>query len=259
MNEANPYPQHEISGPHARIRVYASSGFADGAGACDTLLIVPSDTLRTNEEPPRVNLYFAGQATKVKAGAKLIADISDDDGIAILGSDPQSSIFLEFDGSGYPIYVTDYFTYDHGSYTSGTVEYPLAAGFEPGRHTVLLKVFDNLGAASSDTLSFEIVEEGLYALSDVFNLPNPFSNGTNFVFQTTSPGAASIRVYTVSGVMVWERRVAATEGFNSVYWDGRDLAGDRLANGTYLYVLEMDFSGSYHRKETVEGKAVLLR
>jgi hypothetical protein len=252
-------PRRCRTGPHARIRVYASSGFADGAGACDTLLIVPSDTLRKNEEPPRVNLYFAGQATKVKAGAKLIADISDDDGIAILGSDPQSSIFLEFDGSGYPIYVTDYFTYDHGSYTSGTVEYPLAAGFEPGRHTVLLKVFDNLGAASSDTLSFEIVEEGLYALSDVFNLPNPFSNGTNFVFQTTSPGAASIRVYTVSGVMVWERRVAATEGFNSVYWDGRDLAGDRLANGTYLYVLEMDFSGSYHRKETVEGKAVLLR
>ncbi len=252
-------PRRCRTGPHARIRVYASSAFADGAGACDTLLIVPSDTLRTNEEPPRVNLYFAGQATKVKTGAKLIADISDDDGIAILGTDPQSSIFLEFDGSGYPIYVTDYFTYDHGSYTSGSVEYPLAAGFAPGRHTALLKVFDNLGAASSDTLSFEIVEEGVYALSDVFNLPNPFSDGTNFVFQTTSAGTAAIRVYNVSGVLVWERRAAAVEGFNSVYWDGRDLAGDRLANGTYLYVLEVEFSGSYHRAEKVEGKAVLLR
>lgn len=252
-------PRRCHTGPGARIRSYVSSPSIDGVGACDTLVIVPSDTVRADLEPPKVHLYFSGQATKVKAGAKLVADISDPDGIAILGSDPQSSIFLEFDGSGYPVYVTDYFTYDHGSYTTGTVEYPLSADFKPGTHTVLIKAFDNLGLAASDTLQFEIVEEGLYQVSDVFNLPNPFSKSTNFIFQVTNPADARISVFTVSGIKIWERRTAADEGFNSIYWDGRDLAGDRVANGTYLYVLEVDFRDSFHRTETVRGKVVYLR
>jgi hypothetical protein len=231
----------------------------DGVGVCDTLRIVQAETPRPDLEPPAVSVYFAGQATKVKAGARLIADISDPDGIAILGTEPQSSIFLEFDGSGFPVYVTDYFTYDHGSYTSGTVEYPLSAGFTPGPHTVMIKAFDNLGLSSSDTLHFEIVEEGLYEVSDVFNIPNPFSESTNFVFQVTNPADVRLAVFTVSGIRVWERRMDALEGFNSIYWDGRDAAGDRIANGTYLYVLEVEFRDSFHRTETVRGKAVLLR
>jgi hypothetical protein len=252
-------PHRCRTGPDARIRTYVSSPPIDGVGACDTLRIMRADTLRSDLEPPAVHLYFAGQATKVKAGAMLIADVSDPDGIAILGTDPQSSISLEFDGSGYPIYVTDYFTYDHGSYTTGKVEYPLPAGFETGRHTVFIKAFDNLGLASADTLRFEIVEEGLYEVSDVFNLPNPFSKSTNFIFQVTNPAEARLSVFTVSGIKIWERRIAAEEGFNSMYWDGRDLAGDRIANGTYLYVLEVNFKDSFHRTETVRGRAVLLK
>jgi hypothetical protein len=252
-------PRRCHTGPDARIRSYAVSPGGDGVGACDTLRIVQAEALRPNLEPPSVHAYFAGQATKVKAGARLIADISDPDGIAILGTEPQSSIFLEFDGSGFPVYVTDFFTYDHGSYTSGRVEYPLSAGFEPGPHTVMIKAFDNLGLSSSDTLRFEIVAEGLYEVSDVFNLPNPFSKSTNFIFQVTNPAEARLAVFTVSGIRIWERRISALEGFNSIYWDGTDSAGDRIANGTYLYVLEVDFKDSFHRTETVRGKAVLLR
>ena len=252
-------PRRCHAGPDARIRSYVWSSDIDGVGACDTLQIVQSEAPRPNLEPPSVHVYFSGQATKVKAGARLIADISDPDGIAILGTEPQSSIFLEFDGSGFPVYVTDFFAYDHGSYTSGRVEYPLSPGFAPGPHTVMIKAFDNLGLSTSDTLRFEIVEEGLYDVSDVFNLPNPFSKSTNFIFQVTNPAEARLAVFTVSGIRIWERRIDALEGFNSIYWDGRDSAGDRIANGTYLYVLEVDFKDSFHRTETVRGKVVLLR
>jgi hypothetical protein len=252
-------PKRCHAGPDARIRIYVASPGIDGVGACDTLLIVQAAAPRPDLEPPSVHVYFSGQATKVKAGARLIADISDPDGIAILGTEPQSSIFLEFDGSGFPVYVTDFFTYDHGSYTSGRVEYPLSSGFEPGPHTVMIKAFDNLGLASSDTLRFDIVEEGLYEVSDVFNLPNPFSKSTNFIFQVTNPAEARLAVFTVSGIRIWERRISALEGFNSIYWDGRDSAGDMIANGTYLYVLEVDFKDSFHRTETIRGKAVVLR
>jgi hypothetical protein len=252
-------PRRCHTGPDARIRSYVSSPDIDGVGACDTLRIVQAETPRPDLEPPSVHVYFSGQATKVKAGARLIADIADPDGIAILGTDPQSSIFLEFDGSGFPVYVTDFFTYDHGSSTSGRVEYPLSAGFAPGPHTVMIKAFDNLGLSSSDTLRFDIVEEELYELSDVFNLPNPFSKSTNFIFQVTNPAEARLAVFTVSGIRIWEQRIAASEGFNSIYWDGRDSAGDTIANGTYLYVLDVEFRDSFHRQETVRGKVVLLR
>jgi hypothetical protein len=247
------------TGPNARVRSYVYEPGADGIGAEDTILIVPSSSVPDNEAPPSIHMYFAGQATKVKQGAKLIAELFDEDGIAMLGTDPQSSIFLEFDNSGYPIFVTEYFEYDHGSSKSGSVEYPLHSGFSPGPHSVVLRAFDNLGESSSDTLRFDVVEEGIFTVSDVFNMPNPFSESTNFIFQTSSGAQVHLRVYNLSGVLVWERRMNADEGFNSIYWDGRDLTGDRIANGTYLYILDAEFAGSYHRTETVKGMVVLLR
>lgn len=247
------------TGPFARIRSYLRASGVDAVGADDTLQIVPAGSVPNNDAPPSIYMYFAGQATKVKQGAKLIAELYDTDGIAILGTDPQSSIYLEFDRSGYPIYVTEYFSYDHGSSMSGSIEYPLHGGFGPGEHTVVLRAFDNLGESSSDTLRFEVVEEGLYTVSDVFTMPNPFSESTNFVFQTSSRADVRLGVYNLSGIMIWERRLSAEEGFNSIYWDGRDRAGDRIANGTYLYVLEVAFIDSYHRTEVVKGKVIVLR
>jgi len=31
---------------------------------------------------------------------------------------------------------------------------------------------------------------------------------------------------------------------HSIYWDGRDFAGDFVANGTYIYVIEANRAGS---------------
>lgn len=247
------------TGPRARVRSYLAAGTVDAAGALDTLKIVAASVLPVNSGPPKVDAYFSGEATRVKPGALLITEISDEEGVAILGTDPQSSIFLEFDRSGYPIFVTDYFRYDHGSSTTGRIEYPLHAGFEPGEHSVIVRAFDNLGAGGSDTLRFEVIEEGLFAVTDVFNMPNPLRDSTNFIFQLSSPATVTLRLYTVSGTEIWSHHLAAEEGFNSVWWDGRDWAGDRVANGTYLYVIEVSFRDSYHRAETVTGKVVVLR
>ena len=104
-----------------------------------------------------------------------------------------------------------------------------------------------------------MVEEGLYTVSDVFNMPNPFTESTNFVFQLSNDADVMLRVYNVSGREIWSHNIYGEEGFNSIYWDGRDYGGDRPANGTYLYLLDVSFRNSYNRCETVSGKAVLLR
>jgi hypothetical protein len=212
-----------------------------------------------NDGPPNINMYFENNATKVKTGSKLVVEMDDKNGIAITGTDPQNSIFLEFDENGYPIYVTDYFHYDYGSFTNGVVEYALHSEFERGSHRVVARVFDNLGMMSSDTLDFEIVEEGIYSISDIFNFPNPFSKNTNFVFQLTGGAAIHLKVFTVSGIEIWGKEIMCGEGFNSVSWDGRDYSGNRLGNGTYLYMLEAEFTDSFNRSETAGGKVILMR
>ncbi|MFO7914378.1 MAG: type IX secretion system sortase PorU [Candidatus Krumholzibacteriales bacterium] len=247
-------------GDRARLRSYVySDDYRDGVGACDTLRIIQNSTPPANDGPPRVSMYFNNMATRVKKGSRLFVDIADDNGIAILGKDPQNSILLEFDDSGYPIQVTDYFQYDHNSYTSGGLEYSLNEDFDIGDHSVLLRVFDNLGEMSTDTLNFSIVEEGVHKISDAFNFPNPLSESTNFVFQLTSPAKVKFAIYNLSGKKIWERRISAVEGYNSIYWDGTDYANNTVANGTYIYLIDAKFPGTLGRNEKVKGKVVVLK
>ncbi len=98
---------------------------------------------------------------------------------------------------------------------------------------------------------------------NIFNFPNPFSDGTNIVFTfNLSVDAGMIRIYNVSGILVRSLRLYGAllgssnfQAPGTVYWDGRDSAGDRVANGTYLYMINVARGGSNH---TVTGKAVKL-
>jgi len=49
------------------------------------------------------------------------------------------------------------------------------------------------------------------------------------------------------------------EGVNTIHWDGKDHSGNRLGNGTYLYMLDAEFYDSFNRSETAEGKVILMR
>ncbi len=80
--------------------------------------------------------------------------------------------------------------------------------------------------------------------SNFLNYPNPFSNSTQFIFTLTGdevPENISISIYTVTGKVV---REITREELGSLHigvnrtnyrWDGTDEFGDKLANGVYLY------------------------
>jgi hypothetical protein len=100
---------------------------------------------------------------------------------------------------------------------------------EPGEHEIRVRVFDVWVSKIfrvSDKLS----------LTDVSVFPNPFSGETYF-FYTLSQNAAEVTlgIYTVSGRLIYESDMPTGTGYNQYRWDGRDLASDRVANGTYLY------------------------
>ena len=52
-------------------------------------------------------------------------------------------------------------------------------------------------------------------------------------------------------------RLGALPGENAVFWDGRDAAGDQLANGIYLYVIEVQQRGG--SASTARGKVSKLQ
>jgi flagellar hook assembly protein FlgD len=76
-------------------------------------------------------------------------------------------------------------------------------------------------------------------LQNVYNYPNPFSNGTYFTFVLTQvPEEVQIKIYTIAGRLIKEFNLSSAElstNFNKVFWDGRDEDGDLLGNGVYLY------------------------
>jgi flagellar hook assembly protein FlgD len=87
------------------------------------------------------------------------------------------------------------------------------------------------------TRKFE-VQKNLQQLY-VYNYPNPFKSETFFTFKLTQlPDELKIKIFTLAGRMVKEFKLTSAElkyDFNKIYWDGRDVDGDLVANGVYLY------------------------
>lgn len=114
----------------------------------------------------------------------------------------------------------------------------------------------HIAAGPTIEFTYQLVVSSESGLEDVVNYPNPFrDSGTNFLFSNeVEITDGSIDVYTSSGKRVRSLEIPPSSrlpGHNSVFWDGRDTAGDALANGTYLYVIKVQQrSGS----ATVRGK-----
>jgi len=114
-----------------------------------------------------------------------------------------------------------------------------------GEYKLFVQASDAAGNKSGvnpRSVNFNVIEEE--SISNVLNYPNPFSTSTQFVFTLTGsniPEVMSISIMTLSGKVV--REITKEElgplniGINrtAFKWDGTDEYGSKLANGVYLY------------------------
>ncbi len=113
-------------------------------------------------------------------------------------------------------------------------------------------------------INFEVVNES--TVTHFYPYPNPFSTSTRFVFTLTGseiPDQIKIQIFTVSGKLV--REITQDElgplrignNISEYAWDGRDEFGDLLANGTYLYRVQIQHSNgnALARRSTSKDKA----
>ncbi|MFA6439671.1 MAG: C25 family cysteine peptidase [Bacteriovoracaceae bacterium] len=134
-------------------------------------------------------------------------------------------------------------------FTSGTAE--LLNSNSPGRTDVrwtptltggenVIKIMaKDVSGNYSDTILLFVNVAMEFRLLDIFNLPNPFTSGTQFTFNLAGPAApdeVNIKIYTIAGRLIQDIETpGAIVGFNKIQWDGRDKDGDEIGNGVYLY------------------------
>jgi hypothetical protein len=76
-------------------------------------------------------------------------------------------------------------------------------------------------------------------LAKLSSYPNPFSSATQIEISLTSSDHVAISVYTVDGRRVRDLgRSLLPAGETRVVWDGTDDAGNAVASGVYLVLLE---------------------
>jgi hypothetical protein len=127
--------------------------------------------------------------------------------------------------------------------------------YPPGRYEV--DVY--LDGTAVGTHVFNV--ESSARLENLIAFPNPFDDelGTRFSFSFTGsePFDLMIRVFTVTGKLVYERVERGLQpGYQQVAWNGEDAEGQKLANGIYFYkLLARGPSGSV----VEQGRLVKLR
>ncbi|MFY0594712.1 C25 family cysteine peptidase [Roseivirga sp.] len=132
-----------------------------------------------------------------------------------------------------------------------TVQYR-PSGLEDATYQLQVNATDasgNQAGIGPYQINFEVVNAS--TVTNFYPYPNPFSTSTRFVFTLTGneiPDQIKIQIFTVSGKLVREITQAELgpirigSNISEYAWDGRDEYGDQLANGTYLYRVQIQNS-----------------
>ena len=86
----------------------------------------------------------------------------------------------------------------------------------------------------------------------ITNYPNPFhpdETATTIAYTLDDAASVRLRIYTVSGGLVLDRRIDAgdvggSSGLNEIQWDGRNGDGQPVASGGYVVYVEAEGSGA---------------
>ncbi len=147
-----------------------------------------------------------------------------------------------------------------------------------GTYTLQVQGTDAKGNRAGEVpylINFQVINES--TVTNVYPYPNPFSGSTRFVFTLTGsqiPDQMKIQIMTVTGKVVKEILqdeigfLRVGNNISEYAWDGTDEFGDKLANGVYLYKVQMRINGQQikHRDSAGDkafkkdfGKMYILR
>lgn len=193
---------------------------------------------------PQCYLYFNRpdfpNGGMINPGAVFYASVADSSAISMLSGNMGHDMEIWFDNDPTTRkVVSDFFTFNYGSYSEGVVEY-LLPDLPLGRHSISFRAWDVFDNSTTSTLDF-VLTEGQIPDFDVVSTEYAPRQSTRFI--TTFIGSAEAEsevvteVYNIAGIRVWHssKRIPAGNNSATIDWNVTDYSGNRLERGVYLY------------------------
>jgi len=144
--------------------------------------------------------------------------------------------------------LNDNFTFDFGSYTSGTTYYSIPE-LTPGMHRLKFRAWDILNNSSTAELTFNVVSGLKPTLHSISCTNNPATTSTTFIINHDRTGCemdVELDIFDVSGRLLWNygETGVSTNGAFTIDWDLTIDGGQRLQTGVYLYRVRIACDGS---------------
>ena len=236
-----------------RAMVYATNQKQAAHGETDNFYVLDYSTVSNDSIGPNVYCYlnspsFANGGT-VGRTPYLVAEVQDKDGLDVMGTALGQNPQLVIDGQADRTYeLTDYFTFDTGSYTSGQIRFVIPE-LEEGKHTLHLRVWDLLGNMTDVPLQFYVERSMQPAISDVYVSPNPISGNATFYITTDMTGSEAnvcVDIISTTGHVMqtveWDTVLGST---TSLSWQPTGLP-----QGLYLYRVRISCDGYNYASTT---------
>ncbi|MBN1559119.1 type IX secretion system sortase PorU [candidate division KSB1 bacterium] len=236
-------------GRDGRISLYFWNDASSGTGDRRGLAVGGTAVDLIDKDGPRMNVYFGSEdfipGDYVSSRPTLHLAISDSVSGVNTAGDVGHQILLTIDQDyNNSIDITEYFTYNEGSYTDGTLTYTIL-DLPIGEHTVQVKAWDNSNNSSIVETHFVVIDDSRLEIRHPLTYPNPMLEECTFRYELSQDAEVSIKIFTVAGRLIKSfATLPGRVGYNVFpeQWDGRDDAGDPVANGVYLYKISVKSS-----------------
>ena len=222
-------------------------------GWCDRFVANGSDINDNDSIGPSIYCYLNSPSfsngDRVNPTPYFVARITDQNGINAAGSGIGHDLQLIIDGDMQHTYnLNENFSYDFGSYTSGSTFYALPE-LAPGQHRLLFRAWDVYNNPSTTELTFTVVKGLKPNLFSISCTNNPAHTSTTFIVNHDRIGSnvnVAIDVFDMSGRHLWthsENGVSESSAY-TVSWNLTLDNGAALQTGVYLYRVRIGSDGS---------------
>jgi hypothetical protein len=236
-----------------RIDYYAEDDTNDNEaqGYFENFLIGgTSSNINNDTIGPNVNLYLNStnfvSGDKVNETPLFIANISDIDGINMVGSGIGHDLMLTIDQDPSQSYIiNDYFLAKTDSYTDGAVKYKLPE-MPNGKHTLTFRAWDLLNNSTTNTVDFEVVKGLTPEIFSVYNYPNPVKTTgiTKIVVNHDRPETilnTTVEIFDISGRKIWSK---SQSNADNITWNLVTDTGNAAKTGIYFYRVNIKTANS---------------
>jgi len=255
-------------GNNARISAYAgqTQNPQSASGSLDSIRISGTVGEITDTIPPEIEVYAGEQALVdgliLPQGSQLRVELFDSTGINLSGEVGHRLEIVLNDDPLYTYDLTDEFVYYSGSYQHGEASITMPE-LESGNYILRVKAWDSANNSGLVEFRIAIGAADEPEIVELFNVPNPFADNTRFYYElSTEAAAVSMDIFTLAGRKIHSfRDLPGRSGENITdFWNGKDIWGDELANGIYIYKLSVRTAmGSTDKTIKKFGKMVILR